>query len=323
MKTNFITAILILATSYANAQVLGNAGYSNRSCFSNERNSSNSVLSSNDDFMTLKIKGIYNEKASSYVATFSLMQLGLNIDEVTNLMDERILNIQSNIQKLNPNIEFIVDMISFIPRFENEEQRRLFRKKTYIEIPAGFKLTKNLIIQYKKPSDLDNIISICAKYEVYDLAKVDYITHNLDSIKDRLQDRVLLEYYKKMKFYGIIKNTNLLTKEKSIDENFEVFYPIENYKNYIAYTKSSIPKENKAINVAEHNETFYYNGVKPKTHSFVINPDITEPAIQIIYEMTIVVDLRIKVKEKIVAPIKEKKSVYMVGTDIKIEKLDL
>lgn len=326
MKKNFIVTVLFLATSFANAQVLGNAGYADRNNHNSNHDYTNSVSqisTSNNDFMTLKIKGIYNEKASSYVATFSVLQLGLNINEVTSLMDERVLNIQKSIQKINPTIEVVVDMISFLPRFESQSTSRLFRKKTYTEIPVGFVLTKNLIIQYKKASDLDDIISICANNDVYDLAKVDYITNNLDGIKDKLQERVLLEYNKKMKFYGIIKNVDLLSKEKTIEENFEIFYPIENYKNYKAYTKAYIPMGNNLINKVEHNETLYYDGVKPKTHSFVVNPDITEPAIQIIYEMTIVIDLRTKVREKSALPIKEKKSLYIVGSKLNVQKIEL
>ncbi len=324
MKTNFIITVLFLATSFANAQVLGNAGYTDRNNSNYQNNAiKNPTAFSNGDFMTLKIQGIFNEKASSYIATFSILQLGLSIDEVTSLLDERILNIKKSIQKLNPTIEVVVDMISFLPRFETQTTSRLFRKKTYTEIPIGFVLTKNIIIQYKKASDLDNVISICGKNDVYDLAKVDYITNNLDTIKDKLQERVLLEYNKRMKFYGTIKNVDLLTKEKSIDENFEIFYPIENYKNYTAYTKAQIPMGNNYVNQVEHNETLYYNGVKPKVHSFIINPEITEPAIQIIYEMTIVIDLRTKDKEKVITPIKEKKLVYMVGSNVNVQKLDL
>jgi hypothetical protein len=323
MKTNFIATVLFLATSFANAQVLGNAGYADRNNSNYENINSSPIATSNGDFMTLKIKGIYNEKASSYIATFSVLQLGLNIDEVTNLMNEKISNIQFSVQKLNPNIEVVVDMISFLPRFETQSTSRLFRKKTYTEIPVGFALTKNLIFQYKKASDLDSIIAICAKNDVYDLAKVDYIINNLDGIKDKLQEKVLLEYTKKMKFYGVIKNVDLLMKEKSVNENFEIFYPLENYKNYTAFTKAHIPAGNDYTNHVEHNETFYFNGLKPKTHSFVINPDITEPTIQIIYEMTIVIDLRTKVKEAKVLPMKEKKSVYMVGSNVNVQKLDL
>jgi hypothetical protein len=177
MKTNFIAAVLFLATSFANAQVLGNAGYANRNISNYENNNPSPIATSNGDFMTLKIKGIYNEKASSYIATFSILQVGLEINEVTSLMDEKISNIQKSILKLNPNIELVVDMISFLPRFETEVNRRFFRKKSYTEVPAGFALTKNLIVRYNKASDLDDIISICAINDVYDLAKVDYITN--------------------------------------------------------------------------------------------------------------------------------------------------
>jgi hypothetical protein len=324
MKIKFIATVLFLATSIANAQVLGNAGYANRNDYNPQNNNLSSIATSNGDFMTLKIKGIYNEKASSYIATFSVLQLGLNIDDVTNLIDKRILNIKNNIQKLNSNIEIVVDMIAFVPKFEKQLNKKLFHKNTYTEVPIGFNLTKNLIIQYKKPSDLDVIIAICANENVYDLAKVNYISNNLDVIKDKLQEKILLEYYKKMKFYGTIKNMNLLTKEKSFQENFEILYPIENYKSYTAFSSAKINNnENLETNHSEHHETLYFDGMKPKIFSMIVNPDITEPAIQIIYEMTIEIDLRKKIIEKITPPIKEKKSVYMVGTNVNIQKIDL
>ena len=324
MKINFIAAVLFLATSFANAQVLGNAGYADRSDYNPQNNNLSSIATSNGDFMTLKIKGIYNEKASSYIATFSVLQLGLNIDDVTSLMNKRISNIQTNVQKLNPNIEIVVDMIAFVPKFETQLNKKLFHKNTYTEVPIGYTLTKNLIVQYKKPSDLDDIIAICANENVYDLAKVNYISNNLDNIKDKLQEKVLLEYNKRLKFYGTIKNMNLSTKEKSFQENFEIFYPIENYKSYKAFSSAKINNnDNLETNHSEHHETLYYDGMKPKTFPLVVNPDITEPAIQIIYEMIIEIDLRKKIIEKAVVPVKEKKSVYMVGSNVNVQKIDL
>jgi hypothetical protein len=337
MKTNFITAIFLLTTGFMNAQVEGNAAYAkkemgNANYYNNYRNNQQQavtpILQSSGDYMTLTIKGIYNEKASSYIATFSIMQVGTSVEEVTNLFDEKVLNIKNNILKLNKNIDFVVDMISFVPTYEYEVTKKTFNKKTYNEKPSGFELKKNLMIQYKNAADLDLIISICAKEEVFDLAKVDYVTTNLDTIKTKIQDRVMLEYQNKLKFYGTIKNVDLFKKEKTIQEGFNIIYPMENYKKYSAFSQAQLPYiVNGSVNQIAKNTTQYYDATLVKSHSFVMNPDITEPAIQVLYEMTIVIDLREKVVEKPVVPepipVKEKKIIYIVTANGEVKQLDI
>ncbi len=340
MKTNFITTALALVSGFfAHSQVMGNEEYAkkkemgNANYYSNYQNNQHAVvnvMNSSEEFMTLTIKGIYNEKATSYVATFSLMQVGTSVEEVTGLLDEKVLNIKNAVQKLNKSIDLVVDMISFVPTYEYEVTKKIFNKKTYNEKPSGFELKKNLMIQYKNASDLDDIISICAKQEVFDLAKVDYVTTNLDAIKTKLQDRVLLEYQNKLKFYGTIKNQDLFKKEKTINEGFNIIYPIENYKKYTAFSQAQLPYTvNGAINQITKNQTQFYDAMLPKSHSFVINPDITEPAIQVLYEMTIVIDLREKIIEKTivqnpvpVAPT-EKKIIYIVTANGEVKQLDI
>jgi hypothetical protein len=339
MKTNFITTALVLVSGFfAHSQVMGNeestkkekgnANYYNN--YQNNQHTTVNVMNSSQEFMTLTIKGIYNEKATSYVATFSIMQVGTTVEEVTGLLDEKVLNIKSGVAKLNKNIDLVVDMISFVPTYEYEVNKKTFNKKTYNEKPSGFELKKNLMIQYKNASDLDDIISICAKQEVFDLAKVDYVTTNLDSIKTKLQDRVLLEYQNKLKFYGTIKNIDLFKKEKTINEGFNIIYPVENYKKYTAFSQAQLPYSvNGVVNQITKNQTQFYDAMLPKSHSFVMNPDITEPAIQVLYEMTIVIDLREKIIEKPivqetvpVVPV-EKKIIYIVTANGEVKQLDI
>jgi hypothetical protein len=337
MKTNCMTTALVLVSSFfANAQVMGNDEYAkkemgNANYYNNYQIRQHvvvNVMNSSQEFMTLTIKGIYNEKASSYVATFSVMQVGTSVEEVTQLLDEKVLNIKNGVLKLNKNIDLVVDMISFVPTYEYELTKKKFNKKTYNEKPSGFELKKNIMIQYKSASDLDDIISICAKEEVFDLAKVDYVTKNLDSIKMKLQDRVLLEYQSKLKFYGTIKNVDLFKKEKTINEGFNIIYPVENYKQYAAFSQAQLPYAvNGVVSQIKKNQTQFFDGILAKSHSFVINPDITEPTIQVLYEMSIVIDLREKIIEKPIVPepvpAKESKIIYIVAPNGEVKQLNI
>jgi len=119
------------------------------------------------------------------VATFSVKQVGVTMQETEDLFNKRIGAIQ-NFSATNPSIKLFVDMISFVPVYEYETEQKLFSKKSYNEIPKGFELTKNLHIKYKDHELLKELISICAKSEIYNLVKVDYFSEKLETIKSEL-----------------------------------------------------------------------------------------------------------------------------------------
>src|SRR5690606_3639704 len=106
-------------------------------------------------------KGIYNEKATSKLAVFSVLQLGKTAEEATDLIGERINSVKSQIKSFKPEIEVVTDMISFVPVYEFEEEKRIFNPKTYNEKPSGFELRKNLIIKFNETNDLNQILKIC------------------------------------------------------------------------------------------------------------------------------------------------------------------
>ena len=294
MKTTRKLVVACLALfQLSNAQQSGNANYGGNKYIPNEI-SAISTTNSNQDEMFISIKGIYNEKATSQIAVFSMLQLGKTAAEATNLIDERIKNVQNELNLYNFDIELVVDMISFVPMYDYEVEKKIFNPKTYNEKPSGFELKKNLIIKYKETNDFNTIISICAKNEIYDLAKVDYVTTNYDSIRDQLQKKAMTEFNQCITNYSLLMNTDLTKKEKIVGEGFDIIYPMESYRTYAAFSQANANFESKSlVNNIRKNNTQYYNGAQIKSHSFVINPDITEPTIQISYELTI----RIKLKE--------------------------
>ncbi len=275
------------------SQNSGNANYGSNNYTVNQPGTI-PVTSSSPDEMTITIKGIYNEKATTKIAVFSILQLGKTAEEATGLMDERIAKVVSDIQAMNKETEVLTDMISFVPMYEYEVQKKIFNPKTYNEKPSGFELKKNLIVKFKNQNDFDKIIAACAKQEIYDLAKVDYVTTDYDRIHDILQSKAIEEFRQSLGNYSMIMNADLSKKEKIIQEGFNVTYPMESYREYQAYAAASANFGSKdVVNNIRKNTTQYYNGAVLKSHTFIINADIAEPTIQVFYEMTI----RIKLKE--------------------------
>lgn len=287
------------SANYNNAEVQekkisGNYNYQNPNAYQNPVVNTIQTSYSNDQEMVISIKGIYNEKATSQRAVFSVLQVGKTAEEVTTLMDDRILNVMNELKLFNPEIEVISDMISFIPTYDFEVQKKIFNPKTYNEKPSGFELKKNLIIKFKNTNDLNKIMTLCAKQEIYDLAKVDYVTSNLDHIRDVLQAKASEEYKQMLTNYSAIMNMDLFKKEKTLVEGYNTVYPMESYKSYTAYSQAAINfSPDSQVNSIKKNSTQFYDGALAKSHTFVVNADITEPTIQLFYDLTI----RIKLKE--------------------------
>ncbi|KIX20037.1 hypothetical protein SY27_16100 [Flavobacterium sp. 316] len=276
------------------AKALSSGNYNSRNQYQNNQVNTIQTTTGNENEMYIQIKGIYNEKASSQRAVFSVLQIGKTAEETTKLMDERLENVIKQLTAFNAEIEIIIDMISFVPMYDYEIQKKIFNPKTYNEKPSGFELKKNLIIKYKKTNDLNTIMNVCAKQEIYDLAKVDYVTSNLDHIRDVLQTKAAEEYKQMLTNYSAIMNTDLFKKEKSLTEGYNTVYPMESYKNYTAYSQASINfAPESTVNNIRKNNTQFYDASLSKTHTFVVNADITEPTIQIFYDLII----KIKLKE--------------------------
>ena len=245
--------------------------------------------------LLVTVKGMANVKADSYVAIFSVTQTGKTAEEVNALMDTRINQSLEQIRK-RANTEALVDMVSFVPVYEYETEKKIFSKKTYNEVPAGFELKKNIHIKYSNPNDLHGIITILTGSEIYDLVRVDYFSNNLELIKKELMTKARTMMQEKLKTYQVLLNLRLDTLDKQITDGYKAALPVEMYKSYQAYNSTSLNvTKAKSITQADKSTTLYYQPVIDKEFDFVVNPTIFEPVIQVMYEIKLNVVLE---KEK-------------------------
>src|SRR5690606_21183705 len=127
----------------------------------------------------------------TYVAVFNLAQVGKTTTEVNEMIDKRIEAIQNKV-KGKPNVSMFVDMLTFVPVYEFEVEKKTFSRKTYNEIPVGFEVKKNIHIEYKDPNFLNELISVCSENEIYDLVRVDYFSSELENAKKELMNKAIL-----------------------------------------------------------------------------------------------------------------------------------
>ncbi len=293
--------LALFFSGIGNAQEAGNANYQMQIRYP-DNNINLSLPSSND--IIIDVKGMANLKADTYVAVFNVLQVGKTAGEVNSEIDKRIDAVLKMINS-TPNTTAFVDMLTFVPVYEYQVEKKVFSKKTYNEIPVGFELKKNIHIEYKNPNFLNDLISICAENEIFDLVKVEYFAANLEAVKKELMTRAKSILKEKEKNYSEIIGVSFATFDKQLADVFSIKYPAEMYKSYQAYANTSLNfKRNSNVNTAEKTTTLYYQPVVDKEFDFVINPEIVEPVIQVMYE----------IKLRIIRPAKENTKEYYIVT---------
>lgn len=283
MKKLFFTFLTLLFSSFIMAQASGNINYQYQQSYNN--NTIDINFPSNTDII-VSVKGLANVKADAYTAIFSITQTSKTTKEVNELMDQRITESLNEI-KLKKGVETFVDMISFVPVYEYETEKKVFNRKTSNEVPAGFELKKNIHIKYTDPNQLNEFISILSNYEIYDLVRVDYFSTELETVKKEMITKAKLLVQEKLKNYQELLGETFTNAEKKITDDYIVSLPVEMYKSYEAYNSSSLILKKANINQINKSITLYYQPIFNKEFDFVINPTVLEPVIQIQYQVKI------------------------------------
>lgn len=315
MKQLNLLSIFLLLSSYSFAQVAGNVNYQNQVRYT--ENNINAGTPSSPDIL-IKVKGMANLKADNYVAIFNITQVGKTTEEVNLLMDERIKQALRNIAN-KPSVNTFVDMISFVPVYAFETEKKVFSKNTYNEIPKGFELKKNLHVSYTDPNLLNEIITSLSKYEIYDLVRVDYFSKEMETVKNDLMERASTVLKEKLQRYETLLDTALDSLPKQITDVYRVVLPIERYKSYQAYNSSSLNlKKPGNVNQTEKSVTLYYQPVLDKEFDFVLNPVVLEPVIQVLYEVKLVVKRKLPFQDE-----KAEKSYILVTPNGELKELKM
>ncbi|MCY0977703.1 SIMPL domain-containing protein [Chryseobacterium wangxinyae] len=283
---NILCLASVLAFQLSFAQFSGNINYQNQVRYA-ENNININLPTPNN--IVINIKGMANVTADKYVAIFSLTQVAETSEEVNSLMDKRLNSSITEI-KINKGIETYIDMVSFVPVYQYAVEKKIFSKKTYNEVPTGFELKKNLHVKFSDPSQLNELIKILAKNEIYDLVRVDYFANNLELIKKELANKAKISLQEKVKSYESLLGETFANSEKTINEGFQIKLPTEMYKSYEAHNSSTLALSRLAnINQANKSTTLYYQPVLDKEFDFVINPTILKPVIQVMYEVKLLI----------------------------------
>ncbi len=273
----------------------------------------------------LRIRGLSNCVADSYLAIFTVSQVGKTQKEADELLRNRIETIRAALQGNDTKVEVFIDMISFLPIYEIEESKKLFSKSTYNEIPKGFELKKNLHFKYRDSSVLEKLVTVCAEQEIYDIVRVDYFIDDIEKKKaeiiakaEAMLEAQVTRYKKRLK-------DDFAQMQYQFGEGFAMYYPVEQYRTYMTYHSNTLTKATGGETRATQQTTAqFFLPRMSKDYDFVINNSMLEPVIQIEYEA--VLRLSPKPKEKEQAPkevIKTEREFFLITPQAEVRKLGI
>lgn len=179
--------------------------------------------------VVIDVKALQNVKAVTYTAVFNLSQIGETAEETNRLINERIEGVRQKL-KMEGILEkdIVIDVISFVPNYEIEVQKKLF-SKTYTEVPSGFELQQNIHIQFKSTDQFEDILTACAESEIYNLVKVDYFIENIAEVYKNLQAQLLKLIDEKKAYYKLL-GFNLEEFDVYVADDKYCYFPKDFYR---------------------------------------------------------------------------------------------
>ena len=238
--------------------------------------------------VTFTVNALNNAKPDAFTAIFSVIQIGATAKEAEAKFQDRVKPFLTAIQSKGVTTEDVfTDMVSFKPLYEVQTEKKLF-SKTYNEIPTGFEVQKNIHIRYRNAALINDIITLAAEQEIYDLIQVQYFVDDSERIRRDLRDRALRFVVDQQAAYRAL-HVVTDTLVCAISENFNVKDPNEQYTRYQSYTSQAVEAihaKGAEVKQPQHPATAFYDPASNNNYEIVINPHVSEPVIQYTYTLT-------------------------------------
>lgn len=270
-----------------------------------------------DNEMIFEVHTLMNVKADRFLVVFNLTQIGETAAGTDELINSRIEGFTNAVKQLGiTDKDIYIDMIYLIPTFEFEVEKKLF-SKTFNEVPTGFEMQKNIHISFADIDKVDDLVTLAAKNEIYDLVKLDFFVDNTGAVNDSIRNKSVEYLNKKLASF---KKLNLTLKDKYhvIREASYAIYPETQYSDYDAFVSQSIDavRMKSGVTKIRKPKTVAYDQIPYNEFSIIINPVIQEPVVQYVYIL--------QVKYTLDKPEEKNKNNYMLITpNGDIKKLDI
>lgn len=297
MKNRLVFLFIMLISSVVSAQEAGNYLFGN----SNSSNyyptytpqSASRVYLSDSAFL-IQANVLMNVIADSYVATFGVSEISTSLPDANAKIDARIGKFVDALTKLGvAGKDIYVDMTTQTLLADYKVNGNYAEQ--YI---SGYEQKKNVIVRFNKIDDLDKMVLAASDQGIYDLAKVDYIVTDINTIYTQLFQSALDVINSKKALYTQATGLKPEPVSEIYGESFLCYYPSQLYKSYTVNVSTLFYdyNSNQKRKDLPRNTTYYYDKLNYSGFDKVINPVVTEPAVE--YVMTLQIKYNIDKSRK-------------------------
>ena len=150
-----------------------------------------------------------------------------------------------------------------------------------------------MTVTYHTAAELNMIVTAAAQAEIYDLVKVDYFLSNVKKHYDQLRAQCQEAMKARIKY---LESTGIRldTLQKTFDDDFVTVFPQTRYGSYSSVSRPSLNAMKKGdveggdkFHSIEPSPSKYYEAVPYTRYDVVINPVVSEPTVQLTYQMSL------------------------------------
>ena len=284
--STFISILFVLFATNVFSQVSGNSIIGQNNAYNQyDRAQPVSRIYLSDSSFLIQANILTNVIADNYVGTFGVSESAVTLREANTKIDKRIQEFTAALTKTGiAQSDIYVDMVTQTQICDYKVTGDFAQQ--YI---SGFEQKKNVIVKFRNIRDLDKMMILASDNGIYDLAKVDYIVTDINKIYMQLFETAIDVINSKKDLYIKATNMKITTNSEIFLESFSSFYPPQLYKTYAPnitteyFDYSSYAKKKEL----KKNSTYYYDKLSYSGFDRVINPIVTEPAVEFVLMLQI------------------------------------
>lgn len=131
------------------------------------------------------------------------------------------------------------------------------------------------------------MVLAAAAQHIYDLVKVDYEVSDINKVYSQLFQAALEVINQKKGMYVAATNMKLQPVSQVYGEDFSSYYPSQLYKAYTAEESSEVygSYSNYTRKDLNKSATYYYDRASYSGFDKVLNPTVTEPAVEFVLSL--------------------------------------
>ena len=239
--------------------------------------------------MTYTIKAIANETPTAYVLTLPMTFVGATVEEADMKTKTAMKTFTKDLQSLQAD-QIHTEFVKIQPIYKKYYEKSKKSNEADIEIGEeriGYEYRQNVRILYTQNDQLAKIMLAAAKHGIYDIGNIEYRYNKGEKTFATLRAKCIdymRQYLPQLEDQGF----DILDWQRYTEEERLVFYPQDKTKKMTleqVTTQLYTTPEKTTINLHNRQNTEHTISQRIGVEDFniVINPDLLEPAIQLVY----------------------------------------